>query len=180
MPPWLRNSTQPKHILQMFADHFGPRQTIPWETINQGLLQPNSDHIKSTIAARISSSSFVWVSARQLAATSLSKGISSTLNFHKSIGTDGTQLATSCTPSECRIDWANLTAISWSVPERGASEHSVCVYWSSNWKLSSKCCFRKTVENTRMVKFLLVCIFRKVYTVMLSSIFPGTILQKEG
>ena len=45
----------------------------------------------STIAAGISSSSFVRVSTRQLAVSSLSKGISSTLNFHESIGTDGTQ-----------------------------------------------------------------------------------------
>ena len=44
-----------------------------------------------TIAAGISSSSFVRVSTRQLAVSSLSKGISSTLNFHESIGTDGTR-----------------------------------------------------------------------------------------
>ena len=37
--PLLCNSTWPQHTLQMFADHCGPRQTIPWETINQGLLQ---------------------------------------------------------------------------------------------------------------------------------------------
>ena len=45
----------------------------------------------SLIAAGISSSSFERVSTRQLAVSSLSEGISSTLNFHKSIGTDGTQ-----------------------------------------------------------------------------------------
>ena len=44
-----------------------------------------------TIAAGISSSSFVRVSMKQLAVSSLSKGISSTPNFHKSIGTDGIQ-----------------------------------------------------------------------------------------
>ena len=38
--PLLCNSTRPQHTLQMFTDHCGPRQTIPWETINQGLLQP--------------------------------------------------------------------------------------------------------------------------------------------
>ena len=38
------NSTRPQHTLQMFADHCGPRQTIPWETINQGLLQPQFSH----------------------------------------------------------------------------------------------------------------------------------------
>ena len=37
--PLLCNSTWPQHTLQMFADHCGPRQTIPWETINQGLFQ---------------------------------------------------------------------------------------------------------------------------------------------
>ena len=46
-----------------------------------------------TIAAGISSSSFVRLSTRQLAVSSLSKGISSALNFHESIGTDGKNLA---------------------------------------------------------------------------------------
>ena len=41
--PWLCNSTWPQHTLQMFADHCGLRQTIPWETINQGLLQPQGE-----------------------------------------------------------------------------------------------------------------------------------------
>ena len=41
--PLLCNSTRPQHTLQMFADHCGPRQTIPWETINQGLLQPQGE-----------------------------------------------------------------------------------------------------------------------------------------
>ena len=79
----------------MFTDHYGLRQTIPWNTINQGnaatyhkasctLVNPYS-----TIAEGISSSSFVQVSMRQLAASSLSKGnIVSTLNFHESIGSD--------------------------------------------------------------------------------------------
>ena len=43
------------------------------------------------IAVGIRSSSFVRVSTRQLAVSSLSKGISSTLNFHDSIDTDGTR-----------------------------------------------------------------------------------------
>ena len=43
------------------------------------------------IVAGISSLSFAQVSARQLGVSSLYKRISSTLNFHKSIGTDGTQ-----------------------------------------------------------------------------------------
>ena len=41
--PLLCNSTRPQHTLQTFADHCGPRQTIPWETINQGLLQPQGE-----------------------------------------------------------------------------------------------------------------------------------------
>ena len=41
--PLLCNSTRSQHTLQMFADHCGPRQTIPWETINQGLLQPQGE-----------------------------------------------------------------------------------------------------------------------------------------
>ena len=41
--PLLCNSTWPQHTLQMFTDHCGPRQTIPWETINQGLLQPQGE-----------------------------------------------------------------------------------------------------------------------------------------
>ena len=41
--PLTCNSTWPQHTLQMFADHYGPRQTIPWETINQGLLQPQGE-----------------------------------------------------------------------------------------------------------------------------------------
>ena len=31
------------NTLQMFADHYSPRQTIPWDTINQGLLQPKGE-----------------------------------------------------------------------------------------------------------------------------------------
>ena len=47
-------------------------------------------NIPLTIAARISSSSSLQVSTRQLAVEFLSKGISNTLN----IGTDGTQTPT--------------------------------------------------------------------------------------
>ena len=93
--PLTCNSTRPQHTLQMFADRYGPRQTIPWETINQGLLQPQGElypiQTILSIAAGISSSSFVRVSTRQLAVTSLSKGISSTLNFHESNSTNGTR-----------------------------------------------------------------------------------------
>ena len=37
------NSTRPQHNLQMFADHCGPRQTMAWGTINQGLIQPQGE-----------------------------------------------------------------------------------------------------------------------------------------
>ena len=64
-----------------------------------------------TIAAGISSSSFVRVSTRQLAVSSLSKGISSTLIFHelRALVLTGLELATSRTQSERRIDWSILT-----------------------------------------------------------------------
>ena len=67
-----------------------------------------------TIADGISSSSFVRVSTRQLAVSSLSKGISSTLstlNFFstRALVLTGLELANSRTQSERRIDWANLT-----------------------------------------------------------------------
>ena len=65
-----------------------------------------------TIAAGISSSSFVWVSMRQLAVSFLSKGISSTLNFFmRALVLRGLKLATSRTQSKRRIDWANLADI---------------------------------------------------------------------
>ena len=47
--PQLCNSAWPQHTLQMFADHFDPRQTIPWDTINQGLLQPQEEMCIQTI-----------------------------------------------------------------------------------------------------------------------------------
>ena len=40
---WFPLTMLRQHTLQMFADHCGPRQTIPWETINQGLLQPQGE-----------------------------------------------------------------------------------------------------------------------------------------
>ena len=64
-------------------------------TGNQELLQLKwncsllSPHL--AIADGISSSNFMRVSTGQLAVSSLPEGVSSTLNFHKSIGTDGTR-----------------------------------------------------------------------------------------
>ena len=71
MPPWLCNSTWPRQTLQMFPDHCGPGHTIPWNTINQGLLnlaQGSCTLFKPylTITARISSLSFVQVSSELL------------------------------------------------------------------------------------------------------------------
>ena len=94
--PLFCNSMRPQYTLQMFTDHFGPRQTIP--CYEKPLIRDCCNRKGSctqflsylTIAAGISSSSFVWVSTKQLAVSSLSKGISSTLKFHESIGTDGT------------------------------------------------------------------------------------------
>ena len=43
MLPWICNSTQPQHTLQMFTDQNGSRHTIPWNTINQELLQPQGE-----------------------------------------------------------------------------------------------------------------------------------------
>ena len=60
-----------------------------------------------TIAAGISSSSFVRVSTRKLAVSPFSKGISSTLNFHERIVLTGLELATSRTQSERRVEWGN-------------------------------------------------------------------------
>ena len=111
--PWLVIPHMwPQHTLQMFADHYGPKQTIPWETINQGLLQPQGElypiQTILTITAGISSSSFVRVSTRQLAASSLSEFEAHSI-FTRAMVLTGLELATSHTHSECRINWANLT-----------------------------------------------------------------------
>ena len=67
--PWLCNFTQPQHTLQMFTDHFGPRQTIPSTaaTTREVSFAPDADHNSLTITAGTSFSSFVWFSMRQLA-----------------------------------------------------------------------------------------------------------------
>ena len=66
-----------------------------------------------TIAAGISSLSFIRVSTRQLAVGSLSKRISSTLNFHKRISTDGTQKSQPHAPQasvvSIELTWLHLT-----------------------------------------------------------------------
>ena len=89
--PLLCNSIRPQHTLQMFADHCGPKD----KPYHEKPLIRDCFNLKGsctlfrpyvTIAAGISPSSFVRVSTRQLAVSSLSKGISSTLNFHESIG----------------------------------------------------------------------------------------------
>ena len=110
LSPLLYNSTWPQHTLHVFAEH--------WPTVNHTmrnyLIRDCWNHKgcctlfrqKSTIAAGISSSSFVQVSTRQLAVSSLSKGISSTLSFYESIGTDRTQTRNL---SERCVGWANLT-----------------------------------------------------------------------
>ena len=81
---------------------------------DQGLLQPQGAlyPIQTIInhSSRTSSSSFIRISTRQLAVSSLSKGILSTLNFTRALDLTGRGLETSRTESENRIDWANLTA----------------------------------------------------------------------
>ena len=73
-----------------------PRQTIPWNTMNRDYCnhchKGNCTLVRQylTIAVGIISSCVVRVSTRQLAVSSLSKGISNTFNFHKSIVTDRT------------------------------------------------------------------------------------------
>ena len=57
------------------------------------------------ITTRISSLSFVRVSTRQLAASSLSKGNSSTLHFHKNIGNDGTYLHRAVSKFFSQLTW---------------------------------------------------------------------------
>ena len=94
MPPWLGNFMRPQHTWQMFPDHYGPKHTIPWNTINQGLLQPQGElYPRQPIFnhhGRGQLLKFQRVPTRQLAVSSLSKPMSSTLYFHESIGTDGT------------------------------------------------------------------------------------------
>ena len=116
----LCNSKRPQHTLQMFVDHCGPRQTITWETINQGLLQPQGElYPIQTI--------FNHRSRDQLLEfrTSFYETISSEFlvlgNFkHTQFSREhwsltGLELATSRTQSERRIDWANLTAIHYRI-----------------------------------------------------------------
>ena len=91
--PLLCNSTQPQYTLQMFADHFDQKTN---HTMRNHLIRDCSNHKGSwypiqTIINHCSSSSFLRVSTRHLAISSVSKRIPSTLNFHKSIGTDRTR-----------------------------------------------------------------------------------------
>ena len=66
-----------------------------------------------TIAAGISSSSFVRVSTRQLAVSSCPREFQAHSIFTRALELTGLELATSRTQSERRIDWANLTVIPW-------------------------------------------------------------------
>ena len=78
------NSTQPQHTLQMFSDHCGPKTNITWETINQGLLQPQGELSIQTIINNRSQDQLLEFrtsfSGKQLAVSSLSEGISGTIN----------------------------------------------------------------------------------------------------
>ena len=73
----------------------------PWKTIKQGLLQPQGElYPIPTIFNHRSQDQLLEFCTRQLAVSSLSKGISSTLNFQKSIGTDGTQTRNLSNPKQ--------------------------------------------------------------------------------
>ena len=80
MPPWLCNP-HGSSTLWLFTDHCGPRNTIPIYTC----IASYSDccisvwYINSS-TVRITSPSFGQVSTRQLAVSSLTKGLSSKLN----------------------------------------------------------------------------------------------------
>ena len=111
MPPWLYI---PQGLITLYRSSLTTvAQVIPYQFYNhtetaartatnqnKGTV-PWSAHI-NTISARISSLSSVWVSTRQLAVSSLSKGNSSVLNFHKSIGTISGIIG------ENLINWASL------------------------------------------------------------------------
>ena len=79
-----------------------------------------------TVAAGISSSSFVWVSRRQLAVSFLSKGISSTLNFHKSMVLTGLELATTLASKASAV----LIELTWLLLKRTKVIFSLS-FWSN-------------------------------------------------
>ena len=96
-------------------------KTIPWENINQGLLQPQGElypiQTILTIAARVSSSSFVRVCTRQLV-----QRVPCPREFQAqehSQHWDWRDL-NSQSQSEHRIDWANLTDMSLVYFERSS------------------------------------------------------------
>ena len=98
-----------------------------------------------TIAARISSS-FVRVSTRQLAGKSLSKGISSTLNFHESISTDGTRNSQPLTPKANAIsteltwllDKACVTNLLFFIRSQAGNDFNVILYVCSDVSANTK------------------------------------------
>ena len=99
-PLWPKvNHTMRNHLIRDCCNHKG--MLYPIQTI---INHPSRDQLR--------------VSTRQLAVSSLSKGISSTLNFHLSMELTGLKLATSCTKSECHTDWAILPAYSRDVGPR--------------------------------------------------------------
>ena len=93
---WFCDSAWPQHTLQMFADYFGPIQIKPRDTINQGRLQPKGELYPIQTIYNHHSQDQLLEFLRQSAVSSLSKGISSILNFHESIGTNGTRTRISC------------------------------------------------------------------------------------
>ena len=126
--PLTCNSTWPQHTLQMFADHCGPRQTIPWETINQGLLQPQGElYPIQTIfnhRSRDQLLEFRTSFYETISSLFLVQGNFKHTQFSR-LALTGFKLATSRTQSERRIDWANFT-VSW---------HTYLDMWFSKWSM---------------------------------------------
>ena len=115
--PWFCNSTRPQNTLHMFGDHCGPRQTTQWETINQGLLQPQGElypfetifnHCTRDLLFEFRTSFYETISGEFLIQGNFKHTQFSWNHWNMT----GLELATSRTQSERRIDWANLTAYS--------------------------------------------------------------------
>ena len=104
----------------MLADHYGPRQTIPWETIlNRDCCNHKGsctllNHIKPSqpgsapqVLYKFVQDNWQWVPCpREFQAHSI---------FTRALVLTGLKLATFRTQSERRIDWANLTAYTTNV-----------------------------------------------------------------
>ena len=97
------------------------------EILDLGLLQPQGELYPSQpiFNRRIRDQLLkLGISIYETISSFLSKVISSTLNFLKSIDTDGTQTRKSRIENEHRINWANLTELYLSTKEKN-TDHSL-------------------------------------------------------